>query len=163
MLDQLTKLVEQHAGKAIVQNDAVPNQNNNAAIQEVANQIFNGLKTQVAQGNVQQVVSMFKGQNAQNVSSNPLVSNLINQVSSSLAQKFGMSPQAAQNIAQSLLPTVMNSFVQKTNDPNNNEFDLQNMMQGFTGNSKFDVSSVVNQIGGKAGGITGALGKLFGK
>ena len=35
MLDQLVKLVEQNAGKAIVQNDAIPNKFNNEAIQEV--------------------------------------------------------------------------------------------------------------------------------
>ena len=61
MLDQLVKLVEQNAGEAIVKNQAIPNQFNNAAIHEVAGSIFNTLKGQVAQGNMQQVVSMFQG------------------------------------------------------------------------------------------------------
>jgi hypothetical protein len=34
MKDQLTRLVEANAGKAIVQNDAIANQFNNAAIQK---------------------------------------------------------------------------------------------------------------------------------
>jgi hypothetical protein len=44
VLDQLIKLVEQNAGEAIVQNQAIPNQHNSAAITEVATQIFDGLK-----------------------------------------------------------------------------------------------------------------------
>ena len=41
MLDQLIKLVEQNAGKAIVQNNAIPNQHNNAAIQVIDKRLAN--------------------------------------------------------------------------------------------------------------------------
>jgi hypothetical protein len=167
MLDQLIKLVEQNAGKAILQNDAVPNQHNNAAIQDVASQIFNSLQGQVKQGNIQQVASMFKGQASSNsLASNPMVTSLINNVAGSLATKFGVSPQQATSIAQSLLPQVMNQFVQKTNNPKDNDFDLQNMMRGLSGNSNFDIGSVVGQLSNSPQakqGLGNALGKLFGK
>jgi len=78
MLDQLVKLVEQNAGKAIVQNNAIPNQFNNAAIQEVAGGIMNTLKGQVGQGNLQQVASMFQGGASQSsLASNPMVKQMI--------------------------------------------------------------------------------------
>ena len=48
MLDQLIKLVEQNAGSAIVQNKAIPDQHNQAAINTVAEQIFSGLKNQAS-------------------------------------------------------------------------------------------------------------------
>jgi Bacterial protein of unknown function (DUF937) len=167
MLDQLIKLVEQNAGKAIVQNDAVPNQHNQAAIQEVASQIFNGLQGQVKQGNMQQVVAMFQGKpSASSFTNNPMVSSLVANVAGSLAGKFGVSQQQAQSIANSLLPTVMNQFVQKTNNPSDNDFDLQNMMRGFTGNNNFDVGSIVGQLTNNPQakkGIGNVLGKLFGK
>ncbi len=163
MLDQLLKLVEQNAGDAIVKNQAIPNQFNNAAVKEVASQIFNGLQGQVAQGNMQQVVSMFKGQSASSLANNPMVSNMINQVAGSFAQKFGVSPQVAQGIAANLLPQVMNQFVTKTNDPNDNDFDLQNMMRSFSGNQSSDVGNIIGQVtGGKSGGIGDVLGNLFG-
>ena len=60
MIDQLIKLVEQNAGDAIIRNKAIPNQFNNAAIEDVAEQIFSGLKGQVSQGNMQQVAAMFR-------------------------------------------------------------------------------------------------------
>lgn len=162
MLDQLLKLVEQNAGDAIVNNKAIPNQFNNAAVKEVASNIFNGLQGQVAQGNMQQVVSMFKGQSASSLANNPMVSNMIAQVAGSFAQKFGVSPQAAQSIAASLLPQVMNQFVNKTNDPNDNDFDLQNMMRSFSGNQNLDIGNILGQVsGGKSGGIGDVLGNLF--
>ncbi len=92
MLDQLIKLVEQNAGKAIVNNSAIPNQHNNAAIQEVASQIFNGLQLQAKQGNLTQLVGLFQG-GGSSLTSNPIISSLITSVASSVASKFGISPQ----------------------------------------------------------------------
>jgi hypothetical protein len=166
MLDQLVKLVEQNAKEAIVNNQAIPNQFNNAAIQEVAGSIFNTMKGQVAQGNMQQVVSMFQGGASMNsLSSNPMVQQMITSVAANFASKFGVSSSQAQSIVSSLLPTVMNQFIQKTNDPKDNSFDLGNMVKSMSGNSNLDIGSIISQV---AGGNTqsnplGALGNLAGK
>jgi hypothetical protein len=164
MLDQLIKLVEQHAGNAIVSNSAIHDQHNNAAIKEVAQQIFNGLQNHATSGNLSQLTSLFQA-NKSNIASNPIVSQLITSVAGSVASKFGVSSQAAQSMASNLLPTVMNQFVSKTNNPSDNSFDLGNMMKTFTGNSSFDATSMLNQLTGGQGGntIDGVLGKLFGK
>ncbi len=99
MLDQLVKLVEQNAGKAIIQNDAIPNKFNNEAIQEVAGGIFNAMKGQVAQGNMQQVVSMFQGGASQSsLANNPMVKQMIASVAGNFASKFGVSSAQAQSI-----------------------------------------------------------------
>src|SRR5438128_1629716 len=121
MLDQLIQLVEQHAGSAIVNNSAIPNQHNNAAIKEVAQQIFNGLQTHASSGNLSQLTSLFQG-GGSNISSNPIVSQLVSSVANSVASKFGVSSQAAQSMASNLLPTVMNQLVSKTNNPSDNSF-----------------------------------------
>lgn len=165
MLDQLIKLVEQNAGKAIVDNAAIPNQHNNAAIKEVASQIFSGLQTQAQQGNLQQLAGMFQG-GGSSLTNNPIVSSLITSVAGSVASKFGISPQAAQSMASSLLPTVMSQLVKKTNDPKDNSFDLTDIMKTVSGNSSLDVGSILGQLsGGKSplGGLGGMLGGLFGK
>ncbi len=159
MLDQLIKLVEQNAGTAIVQNKAIPDQNNQAVIKTVAEQIFTGLKSQAAGGNIQQLAGMFQG--GANLGSNPIVSQLISSVASTVATKFGISQQAAQSMASSLLPMVMNQLVKKTNDPKDTSFDLGGIMKSVTGNSGFDVGSL---LGGKSAGDLGnMLGGLFGK
>lgn len=166
MLDQLVKLVEQNAGEAIVKNQAIPNQFNNAAIQEVAGSIFNTLKGQVAQGNLQQVVSMFQGGANQNaMANNPMVNQMISSVAANFASKFGVSSAQAQSIVSSLLPTVMNQLIKKTNDPKDTSFDLSSMMKTMSGTSNLDVASIVGQLaGGNANSNTlGALGSLAGK
>lgn len=161
MLDQLIKLVEQHAGSAIVNNPAIPNQHNTAAIQHVAEQIFSGLQSHATSGNLNQLTSLF--QSGASVSSHPIVTQLIGSIAGSVANKFGISTSAAQSMTSSLLPTVMSQFVNKTNNPNDSSFELGSMMQTFTGNNNFDVSGMLNQItGGNSGGIGGMLGKLFG-
>jgi hypothetical protein len=160
MLEQLINLVEQHAGSAIVNNPAIPDQHNSAAIQHVAQEIFNGLQSHATSGNLSQLTSLF--QSGSGISSHPIVTQLISSVASSVASKFGISTSAAQSMASSLLPTVMNQLVSRTNNPNDNSFDLTNMMQTFTGNSNFDVSGMLNQLTGGSGGIGNLLGKLFG-
>jgi uncharacterized protein YidB (DUF937 family) len=167
MLEQLMKLVEQNAGDAIIKNKAIPDQHNNAAIQTVAQQIFSGLQSQASQGNLTQIAGLFQG-SSKNVSSNPIVSQLISSVAGSVASKFGVSQQAAQSMASSLLPTVMNQLVKKTNDPNDNSFDLTNIMKGVSGNSNLDVASIMSQVTGSGnksplGGLGNVLGGLFGK
>jgi hypothetical protein len=166
MLDQLVKLVQQNAGDAIAKNPAIPDQQNNAAISDVAQNIFSGLQTQAAQGNLPEILSMFKNGGGSSMTSNPVVANLINNVATSLASKFGISSQTAQQIATSLLPTIMNQFVKKTNDPQDNDFNLQDVLGKFTGNS--NVGDLLNQFGGGKGdgaggsGAGGMLGKIFG-
>jgi len=170
MLDQLVKLVEQNAGDAIVKNPAIPNQFNNAAIQEVAGSIFNTLKGQVAQGNMKEVVSMFQGGASQSsLANNPLVNQMISSVAANFASKFGISSSQAKSIVSSLLPTVMNQVISKTNDPKDNAFDLTNMVKTMSGNNNIDVAGIIGQLaGGDAksnplGALGSMAGKFFGK
>ncbi len=161
MLDQLIKLVEQNAGDAIIKNKAIPDQQNSAAIQMVAKQIFTALQNQASQGNLTQIAGLFQG-GSKNLASNPIVSQLVASVASSVATKFGISQQAAQGMASSLLPTVMNQLVTKTNDPKDSSFDLTSIMKGVSGNNNLDVSSILNQVAGGKQGSLGGLGNMLG-
>jgi len=166
MLDQLIKLVEQNAGDAIVKNKAIPDQFNNAAIKDVAEKILGGLQGQVSQGNMQQVASMFTGGKAGALANNPMVTQIVSNIAASLGSKFGVSPQVAQSIAGALIPQVMNQFVNKTNDPNDRDFDLQDMMRGFSGNSNLNVTDILGQVMGGSSGkgkvdVGDVLGKFF--
>jgi hypothetical protein len=166
MLDQLMKLVEENAGDAIINNPAIPNQHNSAAIQDVASQIFGGLQSQASGGNIQDIVSMFQNGGSSSIGHNPVVANIISSVAANFASKFGVSLQVAQGIASSLLPTVMNQLISKTNDPNDSSFDLGGILKSTTGNSGLDVGSILGQMTGGGnnnplGNIGGMLGGLF--
>lgn len=158
MIDQLIKLVQQNADEAIVKNNALPNQFNNAAIEEVAQQIFNGMQTQVNSGNMQQVTSMFSGGDMSSLVNHPMVAQIISNIAGNFASKFGVSQQTARTIAMGLIPQVMSQFVNKTNNPNDRDFDLQEMLRGFTGNNSLNLNDVLGSFAGN--GSKGGLGDL---
>ena len=132
MLEQLTKLVEQNSGDDIVKNPEVPNEFNNAVMQDVAKQILNGLQGQASKGNMQDIMLMFQGSRS-SIVGNPVVSQLISSATRSLSTRFGVSPQAASQITNSLIPLVLNQFVKKTNDPDDKDFDLQDFVKKYHG------------------------------
>ena len=70
-----------------------------------------------------------------------------------MASKFGVSPQAAQNLAASLVPTVMSQFVKKTIVPADSSVDLTSIMKTVSGNNSLDVGSILSQVAGGGAGI----------
>jgi len=162
MLEPLFKIVEQNAQKSIIQNTSIPDQLNNAAIKEVASQIFSNLKGQVSQGNMQQVISLFQVGN-RGISTHPVVNSVVTSVAESLTAKFGIASSVAQSVAISMVPIVLNEVVRKANDPKDIEFDLQQMMRGMSGNNNLDISSVMPVQRSTIGKMGDMLGKLFGK
>ncbi|MFN5171092.1 MAG: hypothetical protein ACK5DD_15860 [Cyclobacteriaceae bacterium] len=133
MKDQLTRLVEENAGKAIVQNEAIPNQFNEAAIQEVANGIINAMKGQVTNGNTARVVEMFQSAGSNELNGNGVVNEMISSVTNAFSVKFGVPANAASNAVSGLIPTVMKQLIQKTNDPTDNSFEMKNVLASLAG------------------------------
>jgi hypothetical protein len=97
-------------------------------------------------------MDMFNNTNESSLMSNPAVAGIMTKVTSSLASKFGLSPQIAQQVASGLLPKVLSQFVNKAKDPNDKDFDLQDLLKNFGGGKAGDLM----------GKITGGnLGKMF--
>ena len=123
MLDQLTSLVKQYAGDAIVNNPAIPNSRNEEAINETSNSIAGGLQNILSGGGVKDILKMFSGN--QSVSNSNVTNNVSGGVIQDLMNRFGLDQSAASGIANNLVPNVMEKMVQKTNDPNDSSFDIQ--------------------------------------
>ena len=158
MIDQLIKLVKENAGEQIVKNPAIPDQYNNEAIKISGEEIFNGLKAQVSQGNVQGLTSFFKT-GGSGLAGNPIVTQIISSVAGKFASKFGISPAIAQQVASAIVPTVMSKFVSKTNDPKDNDFNVSDVMKNLGGSGVGDMLGSLT--GGKSGGLGDALGGFF--
>jgi hypothetical protein len=185
MFEQLTQLVQQFGNDAVVKNDAVPNEQNEAVMQEASNSILDGLKNMAAEGNISDLSSLFQGNNASDTS-NPVVQKLTEQLTGNLGEKFGLSSDAASGVAGSLIPKVLGSLVGNAKDPNHKGFevaDIVNAISGGNGNAglmdavskyggqfgldqnadgKVDMSDAMAAVS-KKGGFGGLLGKLFGK
>jgi hypothetical protein len=180
MFENLLKLVTEHAQDAIVNNNAVPNEHNQAAIQEVTNSIHSGLAEQVSGGNIQDIMKMFAG-GGSGLTSNPIVQNIIQSATGSISSKLGVDPAQASGIASSLIPQVMSQLSQQTADPNNSSFDMNGIMQSLSGGNGagginfndilskvqsggggIDFGGIASQLlGGGGGGIGSMIGNLL--
>ncbi|MBK6834392.1 MAG: DUF937 domain-containing protein [Bacteroidetes bacterium] len=129
MFDNLLKLVTENASDAIINNNAIPNEKNNEAINLTSNSIFDTLKSQASGGNMNDILSMFNSGSSSSVN-NAISSNVVQ----SLSSKLNIEPQQAQSVANTLIPQVMNQLVKKTNDPSDSSFDLKDIMGSLGGN-----------------------------
>jgi len=146
MLENLINLVKEHAGDAIINNPAIPNEHNDAAINTTADGIMDHLKGLVTNGGMETIMGLFSGgSNAINGE----VANMSGNIANSLMGKFGIGSEQAGGIVKMILPQVINSLISKTNDPNDNSFDVQSIIGSLMG-------------GGEGlGGLLGGLKKLF--
>ena len=185
MFEQLTQLVQQYGKTAVVNNDAVPNEHNDGVMNEAGNSIFSGLKKIASEGGAEQLAGLFSG-NSPIDNSNPVVKQLTQQLSGDLGSKFGLSSDASSGVAAGLIPQILSSLVNKAKDPNDNSFQISDIISSISGNSgqasnimdtiskygvqfgldqnadgKLDVADVM-AVAKTKGGIAGFIGKLFG-
>jgi hypothetical protein len=165
MFNQLLQLVEQHAGDVIVNNPAIPNQQNSAAIQNVTQQIFNQLQNHATPGNLPQIISLFQSGGGGALSNHPIVSSMITSVAGNFTSQYGIPQANAQNMAATLVPNIMNQLISKTNNPMDNSFNITSVMQSVSGNSSLNINSLLGQVTGNSGssGTIGMLGNLMSK
>ncbi|HVM86537.1 MAG TPA: hypothetical protein VMT76_00015 [Puia sp.] len=162
MLENLIDLVKQHAGEAIINNPAIPNNQNDAAVAEAGNSIVAGLKDMISQGKIQDVLGLLQGHGG-NIASQPAVQNISGNFVQSLINKFGLGQSQANGIASNLIPNVIQSLVHKTNDPNDNSFDIQGILNHLTGGQQGGLEGLLGNLGqGGGAGIMDKIKGLFG-
>lgn len=165
MLENLQNLVKEFAGDAIINNPAIPNERNDEAVAATSNSIIGGLKDAIAKGNISDVMSMFNN-NEQEPVNTDIGQNIKGNVVQDLMQKFGLDQGKALGIASTLLPGLLKRFVQKTNDPGDNSFDLQSIIGGLTGGGSGVGGDLLKNITGGTnsnndGGLLGKVKGLF--
>ncbi len=185
MFEQLTELVKQYGSDAVVNNPAVPNEHNEAVMEEANGSILSGLKDMVSSGNVGDLAGMLSGKTPIDMN-NPVVAELAGKVTGNLGEKFGLSPDAAGSVAGGLIPQVLSGLVNKAKDPNQPGFNVQDIIASISNGQGGGLMDMVTKYGGQfgldqdgdgqvgmsdavaavtknSGGLGGLLGKLFGK
>ncbi|HEY9257809.1 hypothetical protein [Chitinophaga sp.] len=149
MLEQLMDLVREHAQGAVVNNPAVPNEQNEAVIGAATESIASGLQQELASGNTEGVLSLLNG-NSEAAAGNPVVSNISNNLVGTLLEKFNLDKGAATQLAASLIPTVLSSLANKTSDPANGSFSLDGILNSLTGGSAqgINLQGILGQLSG---------------
>lgn len=157
MLEELFNLVKESAHEPVISNADVPNELNNDVVAEATNTVAGGLRNMVAGGGLQNIISLFNngdsqnnGSNTKNLLSNPIVNMMIGHFAGKLMSKYKIGGPQANNVANSLIPTVLNNLINKSNDPANNGFSLENLLNSITGGQTAQVVQE-QQTGGNSG------------
>lgn len=188
MFDQLTDLVKQFGTDAVVNNTQIPNEQNEAVMNEASSSILSGLKNMAANGNISDLAGLFQGNNATD-SSNPAVKNLTGELTQNLENKFGLSADTSASVAGGLIPKVLGSLVGKAKDPNDSSFQISDIISAISGgdsnagggimdaiskygtqfgldqnnDGKVNMSDAMDAVSKKSGGLGGFFGKLMGR
>jgi hypothetical protein len=163
MLDNLFKLVKEFAGDTVVNNPDVPNEHNDAVTAEATKTVASGLQNMMAGGGLENVLSMFSGggqQGSGGLLKNPIVNMMVGHFAGKLMSKFGLGTTQANGVANNLIPNVLNSLISRTNDPNDNSFNLNGLLGALTGGGQqgggggIDFQNILSQFtgGGQQGG-----------
>ena len=158
MLKELFDLVKGEATETVINNPDVPNQYNNDVVAEATNTVASGLRNVVAGGGVQNILSMFGGNtNKKSLLSNPIVSMMMGHFASKLMNKFRMGPSQANNLSGNLIPNVLGTLINKSNDRNDSAFSLEKLLASITGGRSNDFASP-----SQSGGLGGLLNQFNG-
>jgi hypothetical protein len=153
MLKELFELVKGQATESVINNPAVPNEQNNEVVAEATNTVASGLRNIVAGGGVQSLLGLFTGGNdKKSLLSNPIVSMMMGHFAGKLMNKFNMNNTQANSLSGNLIPGVLGSLINKTNDPNEQGFSLEKLLGSITGNK--------SDLGNGGGGLQDLLSQL---
>ncbi len=152
MLDQLLEIVQQQSQTAVVENNDVPNEHNDAVMQEAGNSIMGSLQSMLAQGRKDEVATILKGDNLENNEAMGFISgNFIENITS----KLGIDKSVATGIAASILPQILSSFLNKAKDPNDSSFDMGSIINSLgnrnTSSNDSGIGGMISSIGSQVG------------
>lgn len=164
MLENLNNLVREETEESIVKNSAIPNEQNEQAIQAASGSIEEVLQEKASSGDFGELSQLFKGGDFLN---NPIVSKIKDVFASKLGG-MGIDGNAASGAAAGIIPALIAKLVNRTNDPNDQGFDLQSMLKQFAGpDGKFDLNDVMGMFNKKddqqpGSNAQGGLGEVLG-
>lgn len=156
MLKNLFNLIKEHGTDAVINNPAIPNEQNNAVLADATHSVADELQGALAVGGLQSILSLFSSwenhSGGNELLNNPIVSNIISSFTNKLTSNHGIGADQASGVANNLIPGVISSLINKTNDPNNSSFDIGSIINSLSGGGGaqngggFDIASFVNKF-----------------
>ena len=155
MLEELFSLIKEQGNDTVINNPAIPNEQNNAVLADATHSVASELQGVLSGGGLQSVLSLFSNGNnnsgGSSLLNNPIVSNIISSFTNKLTTNHGIAPDQAGGIANNLIPSVLSNLISKTNDPSNSSFDIGSIISSLTGGAQnggggFDINSLVSKF-----------------
>jgi len=147
MLDNLINLIRGNSNDAIVNNNAIPNEKNEQAVQTAGTSIMSTLQNALSGGKISDVFSYFKGGGS---GSHDIVNEATNNYAKDLQTNIGLSEHEALETANKVVPPTMNQLARKTADPSDNSFNIQDIFDKLSGGKTggLNIQSMLNKFGG---------------
>lgn len=149
MLDKLLDLIRGNASDAVVNNPAIPNEKNEEAVQSAGSSIMATLQNALAGGKIKDVLGYFTGKSD---NSSDIVKEATTNYSKDLQTKIGLGAAEADDVANKVVPGTMTQLANKTADPSDNGFNIQDIFNKLSGGktSGLNVQEMINKYtGGK--------------
>jgi hypothetical protein len=148
MLENLLNLVKSQIGGDIEQTQVIPNEHNEQAMQLAGSSLLDTLKGAAAGGGLKDILSMFAQGDV-----NPqaaIAQQASGNFAQSLTDKLGINMDQALGLAGTLIPKLMQGFAQQTADPNNQQFQAQDILNQLSGGktSGFDIGGLMSKFQG---------------
>lgn len=136
MLQDVMNMVRETVSNAISGNQEVPEEKKGQVVETTTHAIADGLKRNMNMDNLKGIVSLFKGHDS--TDKNPITGNIETSVANALKEQVGLQPNTANSITASIVPMVISALAGRMNDPNDKEFDVQNLIRSFIGTTTSD-------------------------
>jgi len=145
MLDKLMDLVRQNAGDGILNNNAIPNEKNDQAVEGAGNSIMATLQNALSSGKLNDVLSYFKTGGTES----PVVQEATGNYARDLQQNLGLNEPDARTAATKVIPQAMNQLATKTADPSDNGFNIQDIFNKLSGGKTggMDIQALLSRFG----------------
>lgn len=131
MFEQLMQLIQQSGQQAVVDNNEVPNEYNDAVLSEAQQSITNGLQGLASTGELNTL--MESAQQGQDVTAHPAVQQMSNNFMGGIMEKFGLNKGTAATIAAAIIPMVLGKMMNKGGTQQGGGFDLGGLLSSLTG------------------------------
>lgn len=151
MIEQLFSLIQNESQQEIINNPAIPNEQNGLAVGLATESIFGGLQNVLANGGLQQVMGLFGGGQGGVNMNNPLVGGIAQNLIGQFMTRLGLSQESASGIAGSLIPMVLGKLIGNTTSSDNNGFDINGLLGSLLGGKSNHGQAV--EIPGRSNGI----------
>lgn len=145
MLDKIMDLLRNNAGGVVANNPSIPNEQKEDVIKQGGNSIVETLKSALASGKLNDVLSYFKT----GASNSGVVNEATNRYARDLQTRVGLGEQEANDVAEKVIPPTMGQLANKTTDPSDNSFNIQDIFNQLSGGktSGLNIQNLLNKFG----------------
>ncbi len=127
MLDNLMDIVKGFSQKAVSENASIPDDQKAAASHSLSTSVVEGLKDQVAQGNLTDLFDIFSKK--ETATGNPALTGIQSSAQAALSQSTGIS---GGNVS-SMVTHVLGMLGKKAGDPNDQGLDFNGLFGSLSG------------------------------